>query len=136
MKHFKKGTVYLFGLFALTMIFSFTGITKVAEKKWQGVASFYHAKFNGRKTSTGEIFSNRQLTAANNFLKLGTLVKVTNLLNGKSVIVKINDRMNRQNKRLIDLSQAAAAKLDMIRQGIGHVSVEIIGVQSDFLAGR
>jgi rare lipoprotein A len=136
MKHFKKAILSLGCLFVMTLIFSFTGITKVAEKKWQGIASYYHSKFNGRRTSTGEVFSNKQLTAANNFLKLGTLVKVTNLLNGKSVIVKINDRMNQRNKRLIDLSQAAAAKLDMIRQGIGHVSIEIIGVQSDFLAGK
>jgi rare lipoprotein A len=136
MKHFKKAILSLGCLLVMTLIFSFTGITKVAEKKWQGIASYYHSKFNGRRTSTGEVFSNKQLTAANNFLKLGTLVKVTNLLNGKSVIVKINDRMNQRNKRLIDLSQAAAAKLDMIRQGIGHVSIEIIGVQSDFLAGK
>ncbi|MBK7690624.1 MAG: hypothetical protein IPJ31_05740 [Bacteroidetes bacterium] len=76
--------------------FSFTNIQKVSERKWQGIASYYHSKFEGRKTSTGEIFSNRKLTAANNFLKLGTKVRVTNLLNGKSVIVKINDRMNKK----------------------------------------
>lgn len=115
---------------------SFTNIKKVADNKWHGVASYYHSKFNGRKTSTGEIFNNKHLTAANNFLKLGTLVKVTNLINGKTVIVKVNDRMNKGNKRLIDLSQAAAKQLGIIQQGLGNVSVEIMGLQPDFVAFR
>lgn len=133
MNHFKKGSIYLLCMLTLSLNFSFTSITKVAEKKWHGIASYYHSKFNGRKTTTGEIFSNKQLTAANNFLKLGTLVKVTNLRNGKSVIVKINDRMNKNNKRLIDLSQAAAGKLDIIQQGLGDVSIEIVETKSDFV---
>ncbi len=133
---FKKGMLLIAGVFVFTLTFSFTNITKVAEKKWQGIASYYHTKFNGRKTSTGEIFNNRRFTAANNFLKLGTVVKVTNLLNGRSVIVKINDRMNKNNKRLIDLSQAAAAALGLLHQGIGKVSIEIMGTDADFLAVR
>lgn len=119
-------TQIILGFVVLNLIFSFTGIKKVAEQKWQGIASYYHPKFNGRKTSTGEIFSNSKLTAANNFLALGTKVKVTNMINGKSVIVKINDRMNKNNKRLIDLSQAAAKELDFIKDGLGRVSIEII----------
>lgn len=126
MKNLKKITQILLGFVVLNLIFSFTGIKKVAEQKWQGIASYYHPKFNGRKTSTGEIFSNSKLTAANNFLALGTKVKVTNMINGKSVIVKINDRMNKNNKRLIDLSQAAAKELDFIKDGLGRVSIEII----------
>lgn len=126
MKNLKKITQIILGFVVLNLIFSFTGIKKVAEQKWQGIASYYHPKFNGRKTSTGEIFSNSKLTAANNFLALGTKVKVTNMINGKSVIVKINDRMNKNNKRLIDLSQAAAKELDFIKDGLGRVSIEII----------
>lgn len=115
---------------------TFSEITKIAKKKWQGIASYYHPKFNGRKTSTGEIFSNEKLTAANNFLRLGTMVRVTNPSNGLSVVVKINDRMNKNNKRLIDLSQAAARKLDLIHQGIGHVEIEVLSDREDVVVDR
>lgn len=114
------------GMAALWMLFSFTEVKKTADHAWTGIASYYHPKFNGRKTSTGEIFSNQKFTAANNFLKLGTLVRVTNLFNGKSVVVKINDRMNKKNRRLIDLSQAAARQLGLIQQGIGEVAMEVV----------
>jgi len=93
---------------------------------WKGIASFYHNKFNGRLTATGEVFNNSKLTAANNFLKLGTMVKVINPSNGKCVIVKINDRMNKNNKRLIDLTSAAAHKIGLIEKGIGEVVLEVI----------
>lgn len=100
--------------------------TKATEVKWEGVASYYHPKFEGRKTANGEKFSNQLMTAANNFLPLGTIVKVTNIKNHKSVIVKINDRLNKKNKRLIDLTYFAAQKLGLIHQGIGKVCMEII----------
>jgi rare lipoprotein A len=108
----------------------------VSQQRWQGIASYYHPKFNGRKTSTGEIFSNTKLTAANNFLKLGTLVRIVNPKNGKSVVVKINDRMNAKNKRLIDLSQAAAEKLGLIQQGIGEVVMEVFPGETDYISTR
>lgn len=93
---------------------------------WKGIASYYHSKFNGRLTSTGEVFSNKLFTAANNFLPLHTIVRVTNPANGKSVVVRINDRMNKRNTRLIDLSEAAARQLGLIRQGIGQVLMEVV----------
>jgi rare lipoprotein A len=93
---------------------------------WKGIASYYHPKFNGRLTSTGEVFSNKLFTAANNFLPLNTIVRVTNPANGKSVVVRINDRMNKRNTRLIDLSEAAARQLGLIRQGIGQVLMEVM----------
>ena len=79
----------------------------------KGVASFYHDKFEGRKTATGEVFDNDKFTAACNNLKLGSYVKVTNLSNGETVYVKINDRMAKSNTRLIDLASVAAKKLLM-----------------------
>lgn len=136
MKKISKVSYLLLSMFMITCMFSFTNVEKLAKNHWQGIASYYHQKFNGRLTSTGEIFSNKKLTAANNFLKLGTMVKVTNLLNGKSVIVKVNDRMNRKNKRLIDLSQAAAKELGLIQQGIGKVEMEVLSNLDDFLASR
>src|SRR5882762_4543997 len=84
---------------------------KAAVKVQYGVASFYANKFEGRKTYTDEIFSQSKLTAASNTLPMHTWVKVTNLRNNKTVVVRINDKMHPRNKRLIDLSQAAAARL-------------------------
>lgn len=92
----------------------------------KGIASFYHDKFEGRKTATGEIFDNEKFTAACNKLKLGTYVKVTNVSNGEYVYVKINDRMAAANKRLIDLAEVAAYKLGFHKKGITKVNVEIV----------
>src|ERR1700741_3187623 len=66
-----------------------------------GTASYYADKFNGRRTANGEIFSNNEMTAAHNTLPLGTYVKVTNLRNGRSVIVRITDRLHHKNTRII-----------------------------------
>jgi rare lipoprotein A len=103
-----------------------------AEKKSddkKGVASFYHPKFEGRKTATGEIFKNGNFTAACNKLTLGTFVKVTNLANGIAVYVRINDRMAAANKRLIDLASIAAEKLGFIDDGITKVKIETVPIE-------
>lgn len=104
---------------------------KVVKKKntreQYGIASFYANKFNGRHTANGEIFSQEKLTAASNTVALNTWVRVINLRNKKKVIVKINDRMHFRNKRLIDLSHAAAKKLGYTGWGLAKVKVEILG---------
>jgi len=95
----------------------------------RGIASYYSHKFEGRITSTGEIFGNKNLTGASNNLKLNTWVKVTNLKNGKFVIVRINDRMHPRMKkkgRVIDLSRFAAKKLDFMEAGLAKVKLEVI----------
>ncbi|MBS1771652.1 MAG: septal ring lytic transglycosylase RlpA family protein [Bacteroidetes bacterium] len=92
----------------------------------KGVASYYHDKFEGRKTATGEIFDNDKFTAASNKLKLGSYVKVTNVSNDEVVYVKINDRMAANNKRLIDLASIAAKKLHFAHKGITKVKVEVV----------
>jgi rare lipoprotein A len=97
-----------------------------ALKTLTGIASFYAKKFEGRKTASGEIFSHKKFTAACNVLPLGTLIKVTNLSNGKSVIVKTNDRLHPKMKRIVDLTFAAAQKLDFIAKGLTRVSVEVL----------
>lgn len=94
-----------------------------------GIASFYSDKFEGRKTSNGEIFRQQKMTAAHNTLPLGTYVKVVNLRNQRSVVVKINDRLHHKNTRLVDLSRAAATKLGFIRSGTTRVRVEILGME-------
>ena len=92
-----------------------------------GTASFYANKFNGRRTANGEIFSQKKLTAASNTLPLNIWVRVTNLRNKKTVIVKITDRMHKNNKRLIDLSKAAARQLGYTGRGLTRVQVDVIG---------
>lgn len=92
----------------------------------KGVASYYHDKFVGRPTSTGEVFSNDKFTAASNTLSLNTYVKVTNLANGKYLYVRINDRMAKSNKRLIDMASICAKKLDYHYKGLAKVKVEVV----------
>src|ERR1700743_675496 len=84
---------------------------KELRKVQYGVASYYAKKFEGRKTYTDEIFSEDSLTGASNTLPMHTWVKVTNLRNHKFVYVRINDKMHPRNKRIIDLSRAAATVL-------------------------
>jgi rare lipoprotein A len=91
-----------------------------------GQASYYANKFNGRKTATGEIFNHSKLTAACNVLPLGTWIKVTNLKNGKSVIVKTNDRLHPNTRRLVDLTKTAAKQLGFISHGLTRVKVEVL----------
>ncbi|MEZ5013219.1 MAG: septal ring lytic transglycosylase RlpA family protein [Chitinophagales bacterium] len=91
-----------------------------------GIASYYHNKFVGRKTASGEIFVQDRLTAAHKTLPLGTWVRVTNLSNDSVVIVKINDRMPKWNKRSIDLTYLAATKLGYIYQGLAKVRIEVV----------
>lgn len=91
-----------------------------------GEASFYADKFNGRKTASGDIFKNNKLTAAHKTLPFGTRVKVTNVKNNLCVIVKINDRLPKSSTRIIDLSQRAARQLDLIRDGIVPVKLEVV----------
>lgn len=93
---------------------------------FEGEASYYAHKFHGRKTANGEIFDMHAMTAAHKTLPFGTLVRVTNLANQKSVEVRINDRGPFVRNRIIDLSLAAATKLDMLKSGTAHVRVEIL----------
>ena len=90
-----------------------------------GTASWYGPGFNGKKTASGERFDQNKLTAAHRSLPLDTVVKVTNLDNGKAVKVEINDRGPYSGKRVIDLSRAAARKLDMTDDGTARVRIEV-----------
>ena len=92
-----------------------------------GMASWYGDAFNGRPTSTGERFNMHELTAAHKTLPLPGLVEVTNLENGRRVVVRINDRGPFVDGRIIDLSRGAAQELGMISQGVGRVRVRYLG---------
>ena len=103
------------------------GKNKKASTVQYGVASYYHNKFENRKTANGEVFSQQKMTAACNTLPLNSWVKVTNTKNKKSVILRINDRMHPKNKRLIDLSLVAAKQLKYTGHGLTRVKVEYLG---------
>ena len=98
-----------------------------ASKTYQtGIASFYGGKWHGRKTANGEIFNTNSLTAAHKTLPFNTRVKVTNLSNGKSVIVRINNRGPYIKGRIIDLSTAAFTSIESRNKGITRVKLEIV----------
>ncbi|WP_428155545.1 septal ring lytic transglycosylase RlpA family protein [Brevundimonas sp.] len=92
-----------------------------------GMASWYGDAFNGRPTSTGERFDMHALTAAHKTLPLPGLVEVTNLDNGRRLVVRINDRGPFVDSRIIDLSREAANELGMLSQGVGRVRVRYLG---------
>jgi rare lipoprotein A len=91
-----------------------------------GVASYYAGSWHGRRTASGERFDMHELTAAHRTLPFGTRVRVTNLNNGREVIVRINDRGPWKKKRVIDVSYAAARKLGMIGPGTAKVRLDIV----------
>ena len=95
-------------------------------RTFYGQASFYANKFHGRKTASGEIFNQNKLTCACNILPLGTWIRVTNLRNGRSAIVKINDRIHPKMKRIVDLSKSGAQKLGYVSIGLTRVKIELI----------
>ncbi len=92
--------------------------------KQVGIASWYGPGFHGKETANGEVFNQDKLTAAHRTLPLGTKVEVTNVTNGRSVEVQINDRGPYVNGRVIDLSRAAAIRLGMKNRGLARVQIE------------
>lgn len=95
-----------------------------------GTASYYSKKFEGRRCSNGETFRQDSLTGAHKTLKFGTIVKVINLQNDSTVIVRINDRLPKKSKRKIDLTRRAATQLNFIKKGITRVRIEVIAAGS------
>ena len=93
----------------------------------EGLAAVYSDKLNGRKTASGQVFRQNELTAAHPSLPFGTKVRVTNTKNNKSVEVRINDRGPTQAGRVIDLSSAAAAKVGIGKNGTAPVKLEVVG---------
>ena len=109
----------------------YTPMTAYAPYKKRGMASWYGKRFHGKKTSAGEIYDMYAMSAAHTTLPIPSYVKVTNPANGRSVIVRINDRGPFKHSRLIDLSYAAAYKLRLISQGSGLVEVETIDTSAE-----
>jgi rare lipoprotein A len=95
------------------------------EGAWTGKASYYHDTLHGNLTASGEVYDKNALTAAHRSLAFGTVLRVRNLENGKSVRVKVNDRGPFVRGRVIDLSRRAAETLDFIREGVVEVAFEV-----------
>jgi rare lipoprotein A len=126
--------VGVFSFFKLPVIILILIIILLSESTAQvgfvqkGKASFYHNKFHGRRTSSGERLDQNELTGAHRKFLFNTVVRVTNLNNDRSVIVRINDRGPYKYKnRIIDLTYAAAKKIGLIKKGLAPVKIEIIG---------
>jgi len=103
-----------------------TLLETTSNKTLYGQASYYAQKFQGRKTANGEIFDHGKLTAACNVLPLGTWLKVTNLRNNKSIMVKTNDRLHPKTRRILDLTHVGAQKLGFVHDGLARVKIEVL----------
>ena len=99
---------------------------EAAKEKISGMISWYSDKFHGKATSSGELYNKNELTAAHRTLPFGTKVKVTNVKNGKSVVVKINDRGPHNKSRVLDLSKTAFNEIGSIDSGVLNVEMEVI----------
>jgi rare lipoprotein A len=95
----------------------------------EGIVSWYGESFHERPTASGELFDATAMTMAHPTLPFGTTVKVTNLRNGRSVVVRVNDRGPFVGSRIADVSQAAAASLGMLRRGLARARIEILGAR-------
>ena len=115
---FKRLTITLLAFLCLTACW--------AQKKQHGKASYYSKRATGARTASGQRLHHDSLTCAHRYYPFGTHLKVTNLRNNKSVIVKVIDRGPFGRGRIIDLSWAAAKEIDMIAQGVASVKVEIV----------
>ncbi|WP_027377810.1 septal ring lytic transglycosylase RlpA family protein [Kaistella palustris] len=120
----KRATLVIMMMISTLGMYSFNKYN--AEDAKTSFASFYHDKFNGRKTASGDIFSNSKMTAANRTLPFGTRLKVTNLRTGKSVEVEVNDRGPFHSSRALDLSKAAFKAIGNPARGTMPIEYEII----------
>ena len=125
MKKFSKLT-YTVALSLALGVISTVPMAHAHDTVLSGVASWYGPGFHGRTTAYGERYDMNDLTAAHKSLKFGTKVRVTNENNGKSVVVRINDRGPYVGSRIIDLSKSAAQAIDMIGPGTAAVTVEVL----------
>ena len=125
MKHFSSprqlGITMAIAAFAMMGIFG----RVMAQTAEEGIANFYSQKFQGKKTASGEVYDKDALTASHKKYPFGTKVKVTNIENGKSVVVTVNDRMNKSNPAVIDVTRHAAEELGFTKTGKTKVKLEV-----------
>lgn len=113
-------------LFILTMVFS-AAMTAQKENIQTGTASYYANKFEGRKTSSGQLFRQDSLTCAHKTLPFGTKIEVRNLSNDSLVLVTVNDRLPKSSTRVVDLTMRAARQLNFVKKGLTKVEIKVVG---------
>lgn len=125
-----KAALLLFALSLCCLLVSGCGLVLPPKEEagpgTVGLASYYHDKFQGRRTASGEPFDQNALTAAHRSYPFGTLLRVHNLENGKSVDVRINDRGPHISGRIIDLTRRAAQAIGMLQQGVARVRLRVL----------
>ncbi|MGR8933017.1 MAG: septal ring lytic transglycosylase RlpA family protein [Gammaproteobacteria bacterium] len=123
-----KTMLPIFLAFFCTFVHAKSTKSNASTAKKIGIASYYSDKFHGRRTASGERYNKNGLTAEHASLPFGTVLRVTNLKNNRSVKVRVNDRANRHNKRLVDLSKRAAKELGIIHAGLARVEIEVLSL--------
>jgi rare lipoprotein A len=118
----RRSSAVLISLVAMACVHAPVATTRTQD----GVASYYGESFAGRRTASGERFDPQAFTAAHRDLPFGTRIRVTNLDNGRTVVVRINDRGPYAGGRIVDVSWAAARELGMLRSGVARVRVELL----------
>ena len=101
-------------------------LTGTVGESQTGLAAYYNRRLNGHRTASGERFNNGALTTGHQTLPFGTKVRVTNLKNNKSVVLRVNDRGPTQPNRILDVSRAAAERLGFVRAGLTEVKIEVV----------
>jgi len=115
------------GITVAVVLFVVLGMAAIAAAQLEeGVANFYNDSFQGKKTASGEPYDKNGLTAAHKKLAYGTKVKVTNVANGKSVVVSVNDRLASSSPAVIDVTRRAAEELDFVKSGRTTVKLEVV----------
>lgn len=120
----RLGTLVL--VFVTIFLFNISKVRADSKVYQSGNSSWYGKAHHGKKTASGERFNMYALTAAHRKLPLGTMVRVTNVANGKSVVVKVNDRGPYHGNRILDVSKGVADKLDMLKTGTAKVTIEVL----------
>jgi rare lipoprotein A len=123
----------LWALFLGIFLVSFTQQKAEVGVEFSGRVSYYHKKFQGRKTASGDRFDNQAYTCAHRSLPFGTLIEVINPSNGKWVVVRVNDRGPFSKQRIIDLSYAAAKQLGMLQKGEIKANARVVGLNRQLI---
>ncbi|MFB9121042.1 septal ring lytic transglycosylase RlpA family protein [Bergeyella porcorum] len=122
----KRGILVIIMMISALGLYSFKYSANENDEVKTSYASYYHDKFNGKRTASGEIFHNSKFTAAHRTLKFGTKVRVTNLRNGESVVVTINDRGPFHSSRALDLSKAAFDEIGDLGKGTMPIEYQVV----------
>ena len=133
MKYLKRKFSLLLLLVLTTMMPNLSIYAQKAEigHSFKGFASYYHAKFLGRKTANGEVFTRGSFTCAHKTLPFGTLIEVENTKTGRWVIVRVNDRGPFVRGRVLDLSIDAAKYLGIVNKGVAHITARVVGFEGN-----